>query len=74
MPDIKLVTTSDWVFKVAKGKKGKWRWQLYNPEGRHVAGCSVKGFGTADGALTDIHTMCDALDKKLLHSLFRRST
>ena len=69
--DIEFITQGDWVFKVAQGKKGKWRWQLYNPSWRHVCGSSVKGFDTPEQAEFDLKAMCDALDKKLLHSLFK---
>ena len=64
-------TTSGWTFKVAKGKRGKWRWQLYNPNKKHICGSSVRGFDNLKQAENDIYAMCDGLDKKMLHSLFK---
>ena len=66
-----LTTTSGWRFEISQGKKGKWRWQLYNPSKSHICGSSVRGFDNLKQAENDIYAMCDALDKKLLHSLFK---
>ena len=66
-----LVTQDDWTFKIAQGKKGKWRWQLYNNHLRHVGGSSVKGFHSAEAAEIDLREMVDAMDKKFMQSVFR---
>ena len=63
-----LVTQTNWRFKIAKGKRGKWRWQLYDANERHVCGSSVKGFDNAAEARADLRAMCEALDRKFLQS------
>ena len=63
-----LVTQTYWQFKIAEGKRGKWRWQLYDPSERHVCGSSVKGFDTEAEARADLEVMCEALDRKFLQS------
>ena len=66
-----LVTQTYWQFKIAEGKRGKWRWQLYDPSERHVCGSSVKGFDNEADARVDLRAMVDAMDKPLLGNAFR---
>ena len=66
-----LTTRDDWTFKIARGKKGKYRWQLYDANDRHVCGSSVKGFHSAEAAETDLRDMVAVLDKKFMHSVFK---
>ena len=65
---ILLVTKTGWTFKIAEGKRGKWRWQLYSNLDRHVCGSSVKGFEGEAEARADLKAMCEALDRKFLQS------
>ena len=65
-----LKTQSGWEFRISEGKRGRYRWMLYDKNGKYRAMGQVRGFPNPRETETDLRGVADALDKKFLSSLF----
>ena len=68
--DKTLKTSSGWEFRIAEGKRGRYRWLLYDAAGKYRASGSIRGFPNPREAETDLREVAESLDKKFLASLF----
>ena len=66
----KLKIHSGWEFRISEGKRNRYRWMLYDKNGKYRAIGPIRGFPNPREAENDLREVAEALDKKFLTNLF----
>ena len=65
-----LKVHSGWEFRISEGKRKRYRWMLYDQNGKYRAISSIHGFPNPREAESDLREVAESLDKKFLANLF----
>ena len=55
-----------WFVRFKQGKRGKWRWMVYDKDSKFRAIASISGYSTREGAEADFAELVEAIDRKNL--------